>query len=126
MRICYNPLIFSFGGEHRCTWELRAARAAGLACAWIFLGTAALAADDWKPLFNGKNLNGWSAHYASKTRLSAPARDIFKVEEGAIHVYPTRPAGSEQPNAYLETDADYKDYVLSLEYRWGEKKFAPR
>ena len=106
----------------------RAARAAGLACAWIFFGTAALAADaDWKPLFNGKNLNGWSTHYASKTPADAPAPStIFKVEEGAIHVYPTQPAGSEQPNAYLETDADYKDYVLSLEYRWGEKKFAPR
>ena len=24
------------------------------------------------------------------------------------------------------TVADYKDYVLSLEYKWGEKKFAPR
>jgi len=106
----------------------RAAGAAGLACAWIFLGTAALAADaGWKPLFNGKNLNGWSTHYASKTAANAPApATLFKVEEGAIHVYPTQPAGSEQPNAYIETDADYKDYVLSLEYRWGEKKFAPR
>ncbi len=123
----FNPL--SFGGEHRCTWELIGRRhAAGLACAWIFLGTGALAADaGWKPLFNGKNLNGWSAHYASKTPADAPAPStLFKVEEGAIHVYPTQPAGSEQPNAYLETDADYKDYVLSLEYRWGEKKFAPR
>jgi membrane-associated protease RseP (regulator of RpoE activity) len=106
----------------------RAASAAGLACAWIFLGTTALAADaGWKPLFNGKNLNGWSAHYASKTPADAPAPStLFKVEEGAIHVYPTQPSGSEQPNAYLETDADHKDYVLSLEYRWGEKKFAPR
>ena len=68
----------------------RAASAAGLACAWIFLGTAALAADaGWKPLFNGKNLNGWSAHYASKTPADAPAPStLFKVEEGAIHVYP--------------------------------------
>ena len=81
----------------------------------------------WKPLFNGKNLNGWSPHYASKTPADAPPpASIFRVEDGAIHVYPTQPAGSEQPNAYLVTDADHQDYVLSLEYRWGEKKFAPR
>ena len=100
----------------------------GSACAWIFLGTAALAADaGWKPLFNGKNLDGWSVHYASKTPPDAPAPStLFKVEQGAIHAYPTQSAGSEQPNAYLETNTDHKDYVLSLEYRWGEKKFAPR
>ncbi len=106
----------------------RAASAAGLACAWIFLGTAALAADaGWKPLFNGKNLNGWSAHYASKTAADAPApRRCSRWKRAPSTCIPTQPAGSEQPNAYLETDADYKDYVLSLEYRWGEKKFAPR
>lgn len=98
--------------------------AAGLACVM----TTAMAADaGWKPLFNGKDLKGWSTHYASKTPANAPpAASLFKVENGVIHVYPTQAAGSEQPNAYLETDGDYKDYVLSLEYQWGEKKFAPR
>jgi hypothetical protein len=105
------------------------AAAAGIACAWL-LANAALAADapaNWKPLFNGKTLKGWSVHYASKTDANAPApATLFAVEDGAIHAYPTQAAGSPQPNAYLETDASYKDYVISLEYRWGEKKFAPR
>ena len=68
-------------------------------------------------------------HYASKTAADAPpASSIFTVKNGEIHAYPTQKAGSEQPNAYIVTDADYKDYVLSLEYKWGEKKFraAPR
>ena len=106
------------------------AAAAGIACAWMLLvGTAgpADAATGWKPLFNGKNLKGWSVHYASKTPADAPPpTSLFAVENGAIHVYPTQPAGGEQPNAYLETEASYQDYVISLEYRWGEKKFAPR
>jgi hypothetical protein len=107
----------------------RALSAAGLVCALAF-ASVALAADQtsgWKPLFNGKDLKGWSLSYASKTPENAPpVSSLFKVEDGAIHVYPTQAAGSEQPNAYLETHGDYKDYVLSLEYRWGEKKFAPR
>jgi hypothetical protein len=105
-----------------------------LACAslCLFAGTA-LAADKaantpaWKPIFNGKSLSGWSVHYASKTPADAPPpSSIFEVKNGEIHAYPTQKAGSEQPNAYLLTVADYKDYVVSLEYKWGEKKFAPR
>jgi Domain of Unknown Function (DUF1080) len=88
------------------------------------------AADDspaWKPLFNGKNLAGWSVHYASKVADGSPAPDkFFKVEGGAIHVYASEAAGSAQPNAVLITDAEFKDYKLSLDYKWGEKKFEPR
>ena len=103
-------------------------RISTLVCAslCLFAGTA-IAADNaartaaWKPIFNGKNLNGWSVHYASKTGADAPpAATIFKVEDGTIHAYPTQAAGSAQPNAILESDADLKDYVISLEYRWGE------
>ena len=79
------------------------------------------------PSSTARTSSGWSVHYASKTRRRcAAAASIFEVKNGEIHAYPTQTAGSEQPNAYLVTDADYKDYVISLEYKWGEKKFAPR
>ncbi len=107
----------------------KVAAAAGIACAWL-LANAAFSADaaaNWKPWFNGKNLKGWSVHYASKTDANAPAPStIFAVENGVIHAYPTQAEGGAQPNAYIETEASYKDYVISLEYKWGEKKFAPR
>ena len=97
-----------------------------VACVSITAGASAADAS-WKPLFNGKNLDGWTVHYASKTPDGAPPpASLFAVENGTIHAYPTKSAGSQQPNAYLQSSADYKDYVLSLEYRWGEKKFAPR
>ena len=101
-----------------------------LASLGLFAG-AAIAADAknaaWKPIFNGKNLSGWSVQYASKTPADAPpASSIFTVRNGEIHAYPTQQAGSEQPNAYIVTDAEFKDYVISLEYKWGEKKFPPR
>jgi hypothetical protein len=91
---------------------------------------AAFAADasaGWKPLFNGKDLKGWSVHYASKPGDNAPpVASLFDVKNGEIHAYPTQKAGTAQPFAYLITDGDHKDYVLSLEYKWGEKKFPPR
>ena len=108
---------------------IHTALSAALACACLSTASGAWAADaaGWKPLFNGKDLKGWSVHYASKTPDDAPpATSYFKVENGVIHAYPSQAAGSEQPNAYIESDGDYKDYVLSLEYQWGEKKFAPR
>src|SRR5690348_1078954 len=102
--------------------------ASGLAT--FVLCQAAFAADDpaaWKPLFNGKNLNGWTVAYASKVPAGAAApTTLFKVEDGAIHVYPGQTAGTEQPNAYLLSDKEYKDYRITLEYKWGEKKFEPR
>jgi hypothetical protein len=106
-------------------------RTLGLVCASLCLIAAAANAAEstpaWKPLFNGKNLNGWSVHYASKTPADAPlAASIFAVKNGEIHTYPTQAAGTEQPNAYILSDGDYKDYRLSLEYKWGEKKFPPR
>jgi hypothetical protein len=100
--------------------------------AGLLIATAAMtagAADDsaaWKPLFNGKNLNGWTVHYASKTDDTSSASKFFTVENGVIHVYASQQAGSAQPNAYLLSTSEHKDYKLSLEYKWGEKKFPPR
>jgi hypothetical protein len=84
---------------------------AGAACAllssWVW---GAAAGTGWKPLFNGRNLNGWSVHYASQAPADAPPpASLFKVENGVIHAYPAQAAGSAQPNAYLETDSEYQD-----------------
>jgi hypothetical protein len=106
-----------------------AAIAACIIAAWTMAGaaTAAETSPAWKPIFNGRNLDGWSVQYASKTPADAPpAASIFRVENGEIHAYPTQAAGSEQPNAVLVTTSDHRDYRLSLEYKWGEKKFPPR
>ncbi|HTU65069.1 MAG TPA: DUF1080 domain-containing protein [Steroidobacteraceae bacterium] len=105
-------------------------RTLGLVTSLCLLAGTAVAAEpgNWKPLFNGKDLKGWSAHYASKNvPADAPTpAAIFKVENGVIHAYAAQPTGTVPPTAYLVTDAEYKDYVLSLEYQWGEKKYEPR
>jgi hypothetical protein len=94
----------------------------------LFLGGARAAEEAGsKPLFNGKNLSGWTVHYASKPGEGAPSpAKFFEVADGAIHAYRDEENGSAQPNAYLLSDGEYKDYKLTLEYKWGTKKFEPR
>jgi hypothetical protein len=81
---------------------------------------------EWTSLFNGSDLTGWNARYVSAAPDARPASALFRVEDGVIHVYPDDVAGTTQAFAVIQTDAEYRDYRLSLEYRWGEKKFQPR
>jgi len=61
-------------------------------------------AQDWKPLFNGKNLTGWK-------QLNGKAK--FTVENGQI----VGRTVSEEPNSFLATEKDYGDFVLEFEYK---------
>jgi hypothetical protein len=81
-------------------------------------------AEDEQALFNGRDLSGW--HVVVKDQGKVDRQDLFGVSENMIHVYPNQRDGSGQPFAGLVTDEEYGDYVLTLEYRWGEAKFAPR
>jgi len=69
-------------------------------------------------LFNGKDLAGWYTFLRSKGAGADP-EGIFKVEDQTIHVL-----GKEF--GYLATNDEYDDFHLSLEFKWGEKKFPPR
>jgi len=83
----------------------------------------ARAAKDPKPivLFNGKNLDGWSISidHADKSDPSADPKGIFKVEDGLIHV-------SGEEFGCLTTQKEYEDYKVSLEFKWGEKRWGKR
>jgi hypothetical protein len=67
-------------------------------------------------LFNGKDLTGWKKFVDPKS--TADPNQIFTVKDGVIVV-----DGS--VNGYLITDEEYGDYVLRLQWRWGEK-IAPK
>ncbi|GAB5561769.1 MAG: hypothetical protein SynsKO_34160 [Synoicihabitans sp.] len=85
------------------------------------LGSAA----DPQPLFNGVDLTGWEIWVGERGENTKPA-DLFQVADGMIHTYPIQEPNSSQPFAGIVTERSYSRYVLKLEYRWGEAKFAPR
>lgn len=67
---------------------------------------------EWVKLFNGKNLVGWEVFLDPKKK--AAAEDIFQVKDGVIHC-----EGS--VNGYVITKKEFEDYVLKLQWCWGEK-----
>ena len=84
------------------------------------------AAPQWTALFNGKDLRNFDIAYSSQPVDGRPASLMFEVKDGVVHTYPGQEAGSTQPSAYFQTRDEHSDFVLHVEYQWGDKKFAPR
>jgi len=62
------------------------------------------------PLFNGKDLAGWSA--------DVPARDADPNAPPSFTVRDGRLVSLGKPEGHLVTDASYRDYRLEVEYRF--------
>jgi hypothetical protein len=78
----------------------------------------------WEPLFNGHNLDGWYTYLPSEGKNRDP-EGVFKVTDGTLHILDVADRGH-RDFGYLATEKSYRDYHLRLEYRWGDKRFAPR
>jgi hypothetical protein len=110
-------------------WEvwLRARTAILLAAGLVAIpAVQAAPAPEWTALFNGRDLSNFDIAYSSKPVDGRPAAAMFEVKAGMVHTYPGQQAGTPQPSAYFQTRRAYGDYVLHLQYRWGDRKFAPR
>jgi hypothetical protein len=71
---------------------------------------AAKEADEHTPLFNGKNLDGWTFVLDDP---KAKMEDVWAVREGGILYCKGRPRG------YLRSKRDdFENYELTLEWRW--------
>jgi len=75
-------------------------------------------------IFDGETLNGWTSARTKGNGDYGP----FSVnkEEKAIHVYAGKKANSKQITDVLYTDKEYSSFILKLEYKWLDKRFAPR
>jgi hypothetical protein len=69
-------------------------------------------------LFNGKDLTNFYTFLKDAGKNSDPKK-VFAVEDGAIHV-------SGEVFGYLGTVKEYENYHLTVEFKWGEKTYAPR
>jgi hypothetical protein len=70
---------------------------------------AAIKPDQPIELFNGKNLDGWLAVTAPRGSETAAT---WSVADGVISV-------TGRPNGYLYTAKSYRDYKLTVEWRWS-------
>jgi len=92
--------------------------------AFIFIGLFTifsvnyLAAQHFKPLFNGKDLDGWYSFLKNKGKNN-DSNQVFSVSNGLLHI-------TGQEFGYIITDGIFTDFHLVVEFKWGEKKYPPR
>jgi hypothetical protein len=82
--------------------------------------------EDFKTIFNGKNLDGW--YLKIKSGDKEMAKKVFTVKDGMIHIF-----GDQFPKDYklntgendtyglICSEKTYSKYILRFEYKWGEK-----
>jgi hypothetical protein len=84
----------------------------GLAAAGLFSRSSAAEKKDWIKLFNGKDLSGWHAFLDPRSNKAAEriwtVKNACIVCEGSVY-------------GYLLTEKEYADYVLRVQWRWGDK-----
>lgn len=69
-------------------------------------------------LFNGQNLDGWYTFLQNRGRDNDP-KNVFTVKDGMIRI-----SGEEW--GCITSDAEYENYSITLEFKWGELTYAPR
>jgi hypothetical protein len=110
----------------------------------LLAGLSTHAQSGWTPLWNGKNLDGWSTWM----QRPSPSSEVPGLQRDANGRY-TEPIGSgRDPLKVFTVDSDvdgraairisgevfgelrttgsYKDYHLKLQFKWGGKKWPPR
>ncbi|WP_367873077.1 family 16 glycoside hydrolase [Luteolibacter sp. Populi] len=96
--------------------------ASGLLFALCF---PANAQSEWKSLFNGKNLEGWTITI-DKEKPGEDADKLVQIRDGAIHMYPDTDPETKVPFGVITHSGTFSRFHLALEYRWLEKRFSPR
>jgi hypothetical protein len=75
----------------------------------LLLGSIAGAQPRTIPLFNGRDLSGWS-HFLVDPKV--PASDVWSVKDGVL-------VCKGEPLGYLYTNTDYTSFTLVVEWRWA-------
>src|SRR5437867_12420098 len=102
----------------------------------VFVISSAIAGktDDWKQLFNGKDLSGWDKYLAAKYSRGAKVKEPpFGLNNDPLQVFtvvekdgvPAIRISGEVFGA-ITTKEDFGNAHIRVEYKWGEKKWPPR
>lgn len=85
---------------------------------WMLLSLLKMHAQQFDPLFNGTNLDGWYV-YLSDSPAGRDTANIFTVHDNMLHI-------SGKTFGYVSTNNSYKNFHLILEFKWGVMKHPPR
>ena len=90
-----------------------------------FAGAKGLSDSDWTPLLNGRNLDGWTFF---QDRVGSSDRDkAVSIKDGVTHILGPEYRGPKAAGmGYIATEKEYGNYHLSLEYKWGVRRYDPR
>lgn len=95
-----------------------------LILASILLAAPAFQTSDWTPLFNGKNLDGWSAKIKGY-EFGNNFANTFRVVDGAIQVnYDGYGGKFEEKFGHLFYKSPFESYALRMEYRFTGEQIA--
>ncbi len=87
----------------------------------VFSNTAQAQEDQWVPIFNGKNLNGWTIKFSGQD-LGVNYKDTFRVEDGMMRVVYDNYTTFDNAYAHIFYKEKLSHYRLKFDYRFtGEQ-----
>jgi hypothetical protein len=92
---------------------------------FLSLGLPVLAQSGFQPIFNGKDLTGWSPVLENAVAGKDP-QGMITAHDGVIHMYQNVKEGDLAPFGVIVSDKSYSRYHLRFQYQWVGKKFKPR
>lgn len=102
-----------------CVFQSAAAQQNNLPKAFApFYGSSTTEQKNYKPLFNGKDLEGWDIFLKGKL-LNDDADQNFQFHDSVLYV-----RGKEL--GYIRTKKAFTNYHFVVDFKWGEKKWPPR
>lgn len=101
-----------------------AAASAGLIVPGWSKVIAQSAQSSWRPLWDGRSLDGWS--FCQDGIGDNDVMGVVSIDHGELRFHGPTYAHDTAPPGFIATLADYGNYHLRLQYRWGERRWAPR
>jgi hypothetical protein len=89
----------------------------------LLMLTICKAEEGWIPLFNGKNLDGWTVKIAGHP-LGVNFKDTYRVEDGIIKAYYDKYELFDMQFGHLYSNASYTNYIIRLQYKLPGKVMA--
>lgn len=79
----------------------------------------------WRALFNGRNLDGWTIYQDGEGNRDA--HHAIRIEKGVLHMLGSSFTGPDKASfGHIATTGTHANYHLRMDFRFGERRFAPR